>query len=110
MRWWVIAFVVLAVLWWLGHRHLNRRVRKLAAAGALGPAAKAACGCGGAAAVAAAAGSLGSNISPSVNTAASQTSGGNQISPSPVGTLPTSVGDDGPAAVPVWNPNASPWS
>jgi hypothetical protein len=100
MRWWVIAFVVLAILWWLGHRHLNRRLAKLRAAGAKAP-----CGCSNASST----GTVGSSISSSVGNGTSQTSGGGQFSPSPIGTLPSTVGDGGPNALPKWNPNGGIW-
>lgn len=99
MRWWVIAFVVLALLWWLGHRHLNRRLQKLVVG------AKTGCGCSGSST-----GTMGSSISSSVGNGGSQTSGGEQFSPSPIGSLPSSVdADDGPSSLPRWEMNGGIW-
>lgn len=90
MRWWLILLVVLGLLWWLGHRNLCRRARRLGVKGGLGgvgAVARPSCGppertlAGG----------------PLLN---SPTSSGSHITPAAVGTIPTDVSDEGPAAVP----------
>ena len=97
MRWWFIA-LVLVLVWWLFHRHLTRRARKLGlpGLGGLGHGAgpKPPCGCGG---TTPAGGPL-----PS-----SPTASGNQTLPTSAGgTLPSNVDEEnGPAAIAAMAPD-----
>ncbi len=98
MRWWLLI-VALVLAWWLWHRHLTRRARKLGlpGLGSVGPGSvKAPCGCGGDSASTPAGGPVPSSPTASVNQTLPASTGG---------TLPSQVGDGGPAALALPTPN-----
>lgn len=98
MRWWFIL-LALVLAWWLLHRHLSRRARRIGfgSLGAVRPGGTKAAPCGcDAADSTPAGGPLPSSPTSSVNQTLPASTGG---------TLPSNVGDGGPAALALPTPD-----